>query len=648
MRKLHLGQNDAGGPINLTPKDRKTHMHVVGSSGSGKSKFLEWMMRGDLNNRQGFCLIDPHGTLYEAVADYCAHRVLDREIILLNLSEPGSVIGFNPFQTPAEGDISVHVDRRITATMHAWNTANTDETPTLARTLRLIYTVMLETNLALPQVAHLIDFSAKDIRRHLIQQITTPLVQKEWRELQELKAREWRDETLSAKNRLFKFLTSKTIARFMGVQGRTLDLVEIMDQGKILLVNLAQSGDFSRENARLFGALMVNEFFESALRRERDALGNDPQPYYIYMDEFQSFVSLDIADMLDEVRKFGLFQILSHQRFGHLDENLTDAALTNCKIKAVFGGLRYEDACILANEMFLPDLNTRQIKKAYNHTIHVYEEQTRLVRSRTVGEGTAEGMSWSEGRGTSVSEGISSSRSSGSGIAAGHSSSAGSGTNIGASFSATGSDPSMLGTEGWYGESEGQSTFSASGFSESDVQFSSSVDSETHVTSESEFSSESRTVGSSRSSSQGESEVPVWVPIPVQELGSEAEWSREEKVSKIAEMLKYQQERHCFIKIHNEKTQSMLVPFVKPHYTNQANKKWYTEKLLTKHGALPTDEVDRLMESQENALLKTASLSLQPTETDPNPEKKGRATGPRKPNGGQPARKSLFSKIELS
>jgi hypothetical protein len=230
MKPLHLGYDANGKSLQLKPEDRKAHMHVIGSSGSGKSKFLEWLIRGDLRNRQGFALLDPHGTLYHDVMHYCAHHVLDREIIPLDLSNPGAVIGFNPFQRAAEGDVSVQVDRRITATMHAWDTPNTDQTPTLARTLRLIFTVMLEANLGLPQVAHLIDFNSGDIRSHLIDKLTTPLVKKEWRELQSLRAKEWRDETLSAKNRLFKFLTSPTLGRFMGVPGRSLDLKAIMDE----------------------------------------------------------------------------------------------------------------------------------------------------------------------------------------------------------------------------------------------------------------------------------------------------------------------------------------------------------------------------------------------------------------------------------
>jgi type IV secretory pathway VirB4 component len=164
MKPLFLGYDVRQKPIRLDPDDRKIHMHVIGSSGSGKSRFLEWMIRGDLKNRQGFCLIDPHGEIYDAVVAYAARHVLDRDIILLNLSEPGSVVGFNPFRRSPDGDISVQVDRRVTATMHAWGVPNADLTPTLARTLRLIYTVMLEQGLGLPQIQHLLDFNARTVR----------------------------------------------------------------------------------------------------------------------------------------------------------------------------------------------------------------------------------------------------------------------------------------------------------------------------------------------------------------------------------------------------------------------------------------------------------------------------------------------------
>lgn len=278
MKPLFLGYGARGRAIRLKPDDRKIHMHVLGSSGSGKSRFLEWMIRGDLKNRQPFCLVDPHGELYDAVVAFAARHVLDREIILLNLSEPDSVVSFNPFRKSAETDISVQVERRVTATMHAWGVENADETPTLARTLRLIYTVMIEQGLGLPQAEHLLNFSAKDVRSFLIEGLESPFIRREWMELHDLKPKDWRDEILSAKNRLFKLLTSSALKRFMGLAGVSIDLRDVMDKGKILLVNLRQSKSLSYEAARTFGALLVNEFFEAAtLRSSRP--GRDPDPY---------------------------------------------------------------------------------------------------------------------------------------------------------------------------------------------------------------------------------------------------------------------------------------------------------------------------------------------------------------------------------
>lgn len=156
-------------------------------------------------------------------------------------------------------DVSVQVDRRITATMHAWGVANADYTPTLARTLRLIYTVMIEQGIGLPQAEHLLNFSAKDVRGFLIDRLQSPLIRREWMELHELKPKDFRDEILSAKNRLFKLLTSSALKRFMGLTGFSIDLKEVMDEGKVLLVNLRQSKNLSHDAARTFGALLVTD-----------------------------------------------------------------------------------------------------------------------------------------------------------------------------------------------------------------------------------------------------------------------------------------------------------------------------------------------------------------------------------------------------
>src|SRR5207302_11129458 len=110
-------------------------------------------------------------------------------------------------------------------------------------------------NLGLPQAQHLVDFGSKQIRAPLIEKLGSPFIQREWNELQLMKPREWREEILSAKNRLGRLLTSPGLARVMGLPGRSINLSQVIEDGSFLLVNLAASDYLSHENARVFGAL---------------------------------------------------------------------------------------------------------------------------------------------------------------------------------------------------------------------------------------------------------------------------------------------------------------------------------------------------------------------------------------------------------
>ena len=540
MSDIPLGQDAAGRQLHLTAEHRRnTHMHVIGGSGTGKSKFLEWLIRRDVREGNGFCVVDWHGTLYNDILEYyCYHQVGVRRdplsVVLLNPSRPDFITGFNPF-VGGEGDVSVRVSRRVDATIRPWGVTNTDETPTFGRICRLLYTFMIENQQTLPNAASLLHFKNRHLRTLAGESFTDSYTRAEWEELQAItKVPDWKNEVLSTKNRLMRFVGSKSVRRFMGLQDGNLDLLNVMQEGKILLVNLGASNYLDREAARVFASLLLNEFFETAMQRATLAPpGEKPQTFSLYLDEFQEYITDDVAAMLDQVRKGGLHLVLAHQHLGHFADNprLKKSVLTNARIRAVFGGLDYEDASLLANEMFLPDLNTRQIKKAYYHTIHVYEEETRIVKG--------------ESRGT------------------------GSGQGIGGNVMTSGP------VESWFTDSN------------------------------SLHKSESESFNSFESEQEGESEteVPIFVPIPIQELGSETEWSREEKVSRVAEMLKCQQQRHCFIKLDTDKTQPLRVPFVRGFGTSTDYLREYEGELYSRQGARGAAEVDRLIDESEQAFL---------------------------------------------
>ena len=417
---------------------------------------------------------------------------------------------------------------------------------------------MMEQGVALPQAEHLLNFSARDVRSFLIDRLQTPLIRREWLELHDLKPKDWRDEMLSAKNRLFKLLTSSSLKRFMGLTGFSIDLRNVMDQGKVLLVNLKQSKSLSHEAARTFGALLVNEFFESAIQRQIRP-GRDPEPYYLYLDEFQNFVSLDICRMLAEVRKFGLFLVLSHQYFEQLDEDVTAAALNNCQIKAVFGGLSTVNARRMAEELFIGKLDPMKVKVSVYQTKFWPEYRRDKVYGKASGTGTSHGSS---------------------------------SASASASFSGTTSGQSFYTPDNWFGSPAG-------GITASDGLSSGSTTSTGSSYSDSE----------SYSTSESEADIPIFFPTPFEELSSVQYYSLDEQLTELTAALKQQFQRHCFIQIRQQETQPMLVPFVEPVTTftyNRQNLDSYIEVQHQKQQALPASEVDRLLEAQETALLQAA------------------------------------------
>lgn len=342
-----------------------THMHILGSTGTGKSYFLEWLLREAIRSNRGFCFVDWHGTTYRRLVQYLAYLRPRKRIILLNPSEPSHVVGFNPFIDAGE-DITTTVARRIDATVKPWGAANTNATPTLERTARMAYHFAIRAGETLPNAELLLRFNHRYIVDYALSILTHPEDEFVREDLEELKQsrtpKEWNDKVLSTKNRFSRFVGHAGLQTFLGLKDGNIDLRESVENGAIILVNLARSGYLDSEPARVFASLLMNEFRETAMRR-----AGTKKHFILALDEFQEYITFDLASMLDETRKGGIHLILAHQRLGHLekDQELQDAVFSNCGVKAVFGGLPYESAKIVANEMFLDRINERDVKETY-------------------------------------------------------------------------------------------------------------------------------------------------------------------------------------------------------------------------------------------------------------------------------------------
>ena len=564
MDSLFIGYDAAGQPILLGPKDQRAHLLCSGSSGCGKSRMVEHCLREWLGNSQPFILIDPEGTLYQAVLDYAAHHVLDRELIQLNFSDPaGRIIPYNPFKRRPDTALSVQVDQCTKAILHAWNQENAEATPTLRRVLTMIFTVLIRHNLGLKQALHLIDPEAGTIREYLIKDLQSPLIEKEWRALEALKRGERRAEILSTINRLMPFLNSQALTRFMSVPDQSLDWNGVFDRGASVIVNIAESGSLSEEAGRMAGALVVNDIYRAALRRQPDEFGEDPEPIYrVVIDEFQELVSIDILKGLDRSRKRSVFFWLLHQRFGQLgadfDANLADAAITNCKIKVVMGGLPVKTARLLAEELFIAELDPKKIKFAIFQTKFWPMYRRDKVYTKSESHAVASGVMESLGHGSMITDG--------------------------SSYFSAGSD--------WFGMEAPAGTNVLASTGSSDISVRGSSTSNAHGVTE------------------GEADIPTIVPVPFRELSSLQTVSLDEQLWEFTAALKEQFTRHAFVKIHDQKTQPMLVPFVKRFYSKPGNREWYIKKLYDRQNALTVDEVDRVIAETEERLAEKAQPGI--------------------------------------
>jgi hypothetical protein len=585
MKDLFLGHTQAkpeepAQPVTLSAKVRRqAHMMVLGSPGSGKSKFLEHIIREDIKNRQGLCLVDLHGTLFDNVRKWCARQYyLDRPIVILDPTSEGNMKGFNPFRPQKGVTLDVQVSSMVDAIMRVWGAADTQQTPTLERVLRLMFSAMIVKSIPLHEAYRLIAFDARAFRQDVIGAIDAEPVRQAWLNLADIKQKgEWRGEVLSTENRIFRLITSPQLTRFMGVldDGYNVDALSLMDSGAVVLVNLRETDNFDRSLAKAVGALLLNDFFKAAIRgRKKDAAGNDPSPFHFVMDEWQNYVTPDIKTVAAETRKFGLLLVLANQDLSQVREafgqNFLNTLMTCCQIKACFGGLNEEDASIMVREMIGSQLDLDETKSLLYQTkfwpiykrdrVYVSSGGRSLTKSASESRGSSHGHSTSGAQGVSV--GIGSGRSQG--------------------FNEDG--------EPWpyYTESESVSSLASLTQGESD----------------SSGTSESRTAGQSDTDSEGWSvaDIPILIPEPFQEVSQRATYSLEEQRFRWTCQMKEQYVRHCLLKVPYQPTIPLLVPIVPevkvyPHVMEE-----YESRLAQEAGALPVAKVDNLLEGQRPAV----------------------------------------------
>jgi DNA helicase HerA-like ATPase len=342
--------------------DRRAHMYIIGKTGTGKSTLLETLIRQDIENGEGLALLDPHGDLVEKVLRTAPEK-RKADLIYFNVPDRGNPLGFNPLESVAPEKRSLAAAGLLDAFKKIWSDS---WGPRLEHILRNAFLVLLDQPEAtLADVLRLLADHA--FRREASSRVYNAQVRDFWlREYENYPLRLRAEAIAPIQNKVGAFLTDPLLNRILTQTKSTFDLRHVMDEGKILLVNLAK-GKIGADASALLGALLVTKIGLAGLSRA-DTPEESRRDFYLYMDEFQNFATLSLANMLSELRKYRTNMILSHQFQGQLDPNVRDAILGNVGTIISFR-LGLTDAEMLAGE-FYPFFSARDLINLPNY--HIY------------------------------------------------------------------------------------------------------------------------------------------------------------------------------------------------------------------------------------------------------------------------------------
>ncbi|MDP2709062.1 MAG: type IV secretion system DNA-binding domain-containing protein [bacterium] len=310
--------------------DRRRHMYLVGKTGMGKSTILENMIVDDIRSGKGVMVVDPHGDLAEKIIEYIpSSRVND--VIYFNPADIDYPIAFNIVE-----QVDAHLRHLVASGLigvfkklwaDSWG-------PRLEYILRNAILAVLDypgsTLLAITRM-----LSDKNFRKKVIEKIQDPVVKSFWVNEFSGYANNFASEAVSPiQNKVGQFLSSALIRNIVGQVKSSIDLREVMDTGKILILNLSK-GRIGEDNSALLGAMMITKVQLSVMSRV-DILEADRKDFYLYIDEFQNFTTDSFANILSEARKYRLNLIMAHQYIEQLGEIVKPAVFGNVGTLVVF------------------------------------------------------------------------------------------------------------------------------------------------------------------------------------------------------------------------------------------------------------------------------------------------------------------------
>jgi len=323
--------------------DRRRHMYVVGKTGMGKTTMLENMVLHDIYMGHGVGIVDPHGDFAEKIIDFIPPKRIN-DVIYFNPADVQHPIGFNVLEVKTEEQKHLIAAGLMSIFKKIWiDMWSSRMEYILNNTLFALLDYPGSTLLGINRL-----LSDKKYRKRVIGKLTDPVIKAFWQnEFASYNERYAQEAVAPIQNKIGQFLSANIIRNMVAQVKSTINIRDIMDNNKILIMNLAK-GRIGEDNSRLLGGMLITKIQLAAMERV-DMPEDKRKDFFLYVDEFQNFATSSFANILSEARKYRLSLIMAHQYVMQLDEAVSDAVFGNVGSMISFrvGGA---DAELLAKE----------------------------------------------------------------------------------------------------------------------------------------------------------------------------------------------------------------------------------------------------------------------------------------------------------
>ncbi len=314
-------------PVYLGFEDRRRHMYIIGKTGTGKSVLLEDMAVQDIKKGYGVCVIDPHGDLIDNIIQFIPPQRAE-DVIYFDPSDTERPMGLNLLEAHNEEQKHFLTTAIINLMYKLYDPQRTGIIgPRFEHAVRnAMLTVMSESGTTFVEVVRVL--TDPKYVQELLPKVQDPIVRRYWTDQIAQTSDFHKSEVLDyIVSKFGRFVTNKTMRNIIGQSKSAFDFRKVMDEGKILLINLSK-GKLGEENSSFLGLVLIPKILVAAMSRQ-EIPEEKRRDFFLYVDEFQNFATPDFATILSEARKYHLNLTVANQFIGQMDEEVKNAVFGN-------------------------------------------------------------------------------------------------------------------------------------------------------------------------------------------------------------------------------------------------------------------------------------------------------------------------------